>query len=366
MGFLWANNMNHISSIFQQYGRRTSRVLFCVSTLTLSLHALASTYIYIGTPYSSVTYGIDATNSAVGPAPAPYNPTMYFTGRFETASRLPANMLTQTDIGTAGLNLMSTWVFNDGLLNYTPQNSALIPLVPGFAGPTGELSGSAVATDGLGNISGYLFWGNAPLPPHTVGQKVDTFQISANTGLGGTEGEVIGNQLTCGYAPPEFGNHCASSGAPFTSYMVNAVAGKWSSFDPLPITGTATFGTSAVAIPDILANDGINGVAATAGSSGNTVLTPRGTWPAGVTLDTNTGAVSISSGVPIGSFALLYEICDKQSPLACVEATATVEVHDNGGGAPATPVPTLNEWALIGLTALTALVGFGRLRRRQD
>lgn len=175
--------MNPAPSFFRQYKRPACRVLFCISALLLSLNVLASTYVYIGTPYSSATYGIDATNSAIGSAPASYNPTMYFMGRFETASRLPANLATMTDIGTGGLNLMSTWVFNDGLLNYAPQNSVLVPLAPGLTGPAGEFSGSTVTTDGLGNTTGYVFWGNAPLPPQTAGQRLIRFRYRQTQAL---------------------------------------------------------------------------------------------------------------------------------------------------------------------------------------
>lgn len=138
--------------------------------------------------------------------------------------------------------------------------------------------------------------------------------------------------------------------------MVNAAPGKWSSFDPLPIIGTVTFGTSAVVIPNILANDGINGVAATAGSGGNIILTAKGAWPAGITLNTNTGSVSVSSTVPLGSYALRYQMCDRQSPLACVDATATINVQapivQPGGSTRATPVPVIDGKALQFLTAM--------------
>ena len=231
--------------------------------------------------------------------------------------------------------------------DYTPKNSALVPLVPALAGVNGQFSGSSVKTDGLGNITGYAFWANAPLPPHAVGQKVDYFLTSANTGLGGREGDEIGNQMTCAIAPAEFGNQCASSGYPFTAWFFNETPGKWSSFDPLPDSGQGTAGIAAVVIANVAANDGVNGAPATIGAGGSGLLPLSSSWPAGISLDTSTGAVSISSTVAAGSYALTYQLCDSQSPLACVDVAATVKVlaaAQPARPAQATPVPALGRW----------------------
>ncbi|WP_429015149.1 IPTL-CTERM sorting domain-containing protein [Comamonas sp. 4034] len=47
-------------------------------------------------------------------------------------------------------------------------------------------------------------------------------------------------------------------------------------------------------------------------------------------------------------------------------AQVAVKDDDKPGPVSAAPVPTLHEWALIGLATLVAMVGFGRLRRRQS
>lgn len=96
--------------------------------------ACATTYLYVGQPYTSVGYYDGTATPVSGPAPAPYGPAMRVTGSFTTNARLPANLGTLKNIGPTGLNLMNGWKFNDGLLSYADGNSALVPTISGRSG----------------------------------------------------------------------------------------------------------------------------------------------------------------------------------------------------------------------------------------
>jgi len=295
---------------------------------------------------------------------------MRVTGRFTTVASLPANLTTLTNIGPDGQNLMQNWSFSDGRLTYTASNSKLLPTLPASSGIPGEASGSSVTTDAQGNITSSMVWPWAPIPPHTVGQRVDSLMVFFNVSDGSTtqSGEGITAQGTCAAVEPSLGNICSNAIQPFDTFFINPNPGKWSTFAPTPDTGQTIAGTASAAIPNVAANDSVNGAPATVGAGGNATVAAQGNWPSGISLDTTTGAVLVAASAPAGSYSMTYQLCDSQSPLACVEVAANVDVKPSTPPGPsgATPVPTLGEWSLIGLTTLVAMVGFGRIRRRQS
>ena len=93
-----------------------------------------------------------------------------------------------------------------------------------------------------------------------------------------------------------------------------------------PDTGTATAGTSSTPIANVAGNDRINGGPATLGAGGNAVVSTVGTWPPGITLDPNTGAVTASAGLPPSvAYVLDYRLCDRSGPPAvCTNSQVTV------------------------------------------
>ncbi|XWW46799.1 hypothetical protein JYG30_04900 [Fibrella sp. USSR17] len=91
-------------------------------------------------------------------------------------------------------------------------------------------------------------------------------------------------------------------------------------------SGTASAGTGGTAIADVTANDFVNGVPAALGITGNAVVATVGTYPAGITLDTNTGSISVAIGTTPGTYTMVYQLCDKLSPVACATAKAVVTV----------------------------------------
>jgi uncharacterized repeat protein (TIGR01451 family) len=95
---------------------------------------------------------------------------------------------------------------------------------------------------------------------------------------------------------------------------------------PTTATGTAVAGTPSTPIANIAAGGTVNGSPATLGASGNATVARSGTWPAGIALNTSTGAVTTTAAVPPGSYSVAYQLCDKNSPPNCATATDTVTV----------------------------------------
>ena len=90
-----------------------------------------------------------------------------------------------------------------------------------------------------------------------------------------------------------------------------------------PDTATTTFGVATTPIGNVRANDTYNGSVAT---SSNTTLSFVSSTNAGITLNTTTGAVSVSATVPAGTYTLIYKICATASPTTCVNGTVTITV----------------------------------------
>lgn len=102
------------------------------------------------------------------------------------------------------------------------------------------------------------------------------------------------------------------------------IAGDCSSLNPTADSGTAIAGTPKTVVSNITANDMVNGWNATLGATGNAVISMQGTWPAGVLLDTTTGAVTIDAASTSGSYTLTYRLCDKGPTPVCGDNTVTL------------------------------------------
>jgi uncharacterized repeat protein (TIGR01451 family) len=132
---------------------------------------------------------------------------------------------------------------------------------------------------------------------------------------------------------------------------------------PAPATGTAVAGTPSTPIANVAAGGTVNGAAATLGATGNATIAQSGSWPAGLTLNTSTGAITTSAALPPGSYSLLYQLCDKNSPPNCATATDTVVVSASiapvaatgtaVAGTPATPIANVAAGATVNGAAAT-------------
>ena len=65
--------------------------------------------------------------------------------------------------------------------------------------------------------------------------------------------------------------------------------------------------------PNVAANDTVNGTAAALGSAGNATVAQSGAWPAGIALNTATGAIANTTAVAPGSYGVVYQLCDRTS-----------------------------------------------------
>jgi hypothetical protein len=96
---------------------------------------------------------------------------------------------------------------------------------------------------------------------------------------------------------------------------------------PVADTGTVSAGSSATAIANVAANDTVNGAAAVlTGATSNATVAMSGNWPAGITLNTGTGAITVGATVAPGVYSVQYQLCDKDTPVNCATATDTVTV----------------------------------------
>jgi len=97
-------------------------------------------------------------------------------------------------------------------------------------------------------------------------------------------------------------------------------------------SGTAVAGAASTPIANVTAEDTVDGHAATLGSSGNATIAESGTWPAGVGLNTTTGAVTITATVLPATYSLDYVLCDTSTPPNCATARITLLVTNSKGG----------------------------------
>jgi uncharacterized repeat protein (TIGR01451 family) len=102
-----------------------------------------------------------------------------------------------------------------------------------------------------------------------------------------------------------------------------------STITPVTESGTATSGTAATPIVNVASNDTVNSAAATLGASGNATVAQSGTWPAGLVLNTTSGAITTSSGVQPGTYSVTYQLCDKNIPVNCQTMVDTITVSAN-------------------------------------
>ena len=86
--------------------------------------------------------------------------------------------------------------------------------------------------------------------------------------------------------------------------------------------------TGGTAVANVLANDTLGGVPAT---TANVTLLGGSVTPAtdAITLNPANGSVNVAQGTAVGSYALVYSICETANPTNCDSATATVTVRPN-------------------------------------
>jgi large repetitive protein len=143
---------------------------------------------------------------------------------------------------------------------------------------------------------------------------------------------------------------------------------------PAPIVATADTPTpvgAGVAVPNAVnafANDTLNGQPVNPAAIIATVLTPASN--PGVVLDPATGNVSVAADVPVGTYTITYQICERLNPTNCSTSTVTVVVTPPFGSISGTVYTDVNgnrvpdagdirqaNWVVEVLNASGAVVG---------
>ncbi len=119
---------------------------------------------------------------------------------------------------------------------------------------------------------------------------------------------------------------CDTSTPPNCTTALDNVTVITASVAPVAETGTADAGIASRPIANVAANDTINGLQAILGASGNGTVAQVGSWPPGVALTPSTGAISTTVAVIPGSYAVAYQLCDRNVPASCSVAIDTVNV----------------------------------------
>jgi hypothetical protein len=92
-------------------------------------------------------------------------------------------------------------------------------------------------------------------------------------------------------------------------------------------SGIATVGTNSTPIKNVLSGDTINGVQCRLQTSPNCAVSASGTWPAGIALNSTTGAVTVASTVALGYYdSMSYTVCPYGSSVGCQSAPVTIQV----------------------------------------
>ena len=261
-----------VSYFYDALGFRVSGGLAVVDTSNIALGDchVQQTIPLFSLP-GSIAFTADGSRAYVGI-------TSYWADTLYGAGFLPGRWVAAIDTATA---TVATWIdlLADGTAQHTPAGVAVTPdrsavLVSIPSNSTIEVINPA--TDTL-------------LPDKTI------------AATGGPNGVAI---VPAPSVPP----------TPFVIHATNDAAPN-----PLPALHAA------IAVANVLANDTIGGAQA---AIGNVTLSVASPTSASLTLNTDTGAVSVTADAAVGTHTLTYQICEPGNSAACAQATVTVVVRD--------------------------------------
>ncbi|MDR0803261.1 choice-of-anchor A family protein, partial [Fluviicola sp.] len=221
---------------------------------------------------------------------------------------------------TVLINVYGNFKFYSGSMNI---NSNTV-VGSSFYDPGGPLAASHVlwnfvdATDiALNNVS----LGGSVLAPYA-----SLHDDPSGSGGGVVEGHVVVGGNVTHYGGLTFmEGACFQGDLPITPLIAEDYTSTLSDDNAM-----GCFGTS-FTIPNIAANDYVNGVAAVIGTNeGEVRLYTVGTWTPGITLNASTGEVAVTNTVPSGVYHLDYESCVLgASSVLCDTATVTITVGED-------------------------------------
>ncbi|WP_340931320.1 PA14 domain-containing protein [Polaribacter marinaquae] len=123
-----------------------------------------------------------------------------------------------------------------------------------------------------------------------------------------------------------------SSGPRGTGFLGNFTLTTANIIDAVNDSATTTYGIGGTAVNNVLSNDILKTVAPTLSTVN---LTQVSTTNSNISLNTSTGEVNVSPNTPVGTYTLVYQICEKASTSNCDTASVTITVtppdNDNDG-----------------------------------
>jgi uncharacterized repeat protein (TIGR01451 family) len=221
----------------------------------------------------------------------------------------PANCATTTDTVTVSGSILPANPSGTAV-----AGTAAVPIANVAAG--GTVNGQPATLGGGGNAT-----------VATVGTWPPGITLNPGTGAISTTAAVPPGSYSliyqlCDHSTPA---NCGSATATVTITALIV---------PVSETGAATSGIASTPIADVAANDHVNGAPATLGPTGNATVAQSGNWPAGITLNTTTGAIDFAATVPPGTYALTYRLCDRSTPANCANATNSITASGSAIPAP--------------------------------
>lgn len=164
--------------------------------------------------------------------------------------------------------------------------------------------GGVPATDANSTIAVQGIWPS--------GIALDPVTGAINVASGTAAGSYTVAYKLCERAVP---SNCATTNA---LVQVNAAGAPAIDAEPDDMSVSPT---SVGLAGNVLANDSLDGAAATPAT---VTIAPQGSWPAGVVLDAATGNVRLTAPLPVGTYHLLYQICQASAPANCASAVVTL------------------------------------------
>ena len=161
---------------------------------------------------------------------------------------------------------------------------------------------------------------------------------------------------------------CNKGVPPTCASATDTVTVVASSVSAVSDTGGADVGVASTPIPNVTANDTVNGGPAILGTGGNAIVSQSGSWPSEISLNPATGAVVTTAALGAGIYSFQYTLCNQNVPQQCAAATDTVTAISASIGAAADSgiatvgtmsTPIMNVAANDTITGAPATLGVG-------
>lgn len=257
-------------------------------------------------------------------------------------------LINSADVTLAHDTTAETWTVNSGTtlvsapvgavvtrnISGAMTNKGTLSLNAATAGDALNVTGDYTSTNGALSLGVTLNDGGAATVSdqlHIVGNVTGTttLQISNVGGLGAlTTGNgillvsVTGNSPAGAFVLPvplDVGGY---------RYELKQIGKNWylqSVPVPSAVSESLVVNAGTAGSINVLANDLLGNSAA---AIPNVTLTVVGSLPAGITLDTSTGLLTVPSTTPAGVYAVTYQLCNAAAPTLCSTATSTITVND--------------------------------------